>query len=368
MTVDESPFPHHGPLAPEDVTGRDEEVADLARRLRDRRPVAVLGPRRYGKTTLLRHVLWQADHVESTAAVWVDLYGVASVADFAVRLDRALTAVRGRLRPVLDVVAGGLSVQLGAVGVELRRAAPSGPDPVAAAHDLLAVLVQAAGRIRVVAAFDEFADIAHVDGLDGLLRTHLQHHYRTLGLVFAGSSPSMMRTLFASRVRPFFGQADLVELGPLTPTAVTSIVHEGFASTGRGAGPVAIRVGGLAGGHPQRTMQLADGAWQQTPLGTEASEATWADALATTRGAVDGSMSALYGELPVAQGRVLRAVARTGSPFAAAEARFHDLSNSSITAARDALVREGHLARREETAKLYVVDPLFGDWLLRTFP
>ena len=365
--VEESPFPHHGPLAAGEVRGRDAEAHDLAVRLRERRPVAVLGPRRYGKTSLVTHTLWRLDEVEPTARVWVDLYGLTSFADFAVRLDAALVQVRGRFREVLDTVAGGLSVRLGVLGVELRRAGRSGPDPVAATHDLLEVLVAAARQQAVVLALDEFSDVVGVHGLDAVLRTHLQHHYRHLGLVFAGSRPSMMRTLFADRGRPFFAQADLIELGPLDQQAVTAIVHDGFTSTGRRAGPVALRIVALAGGHPQRSMMLADAAWLRTPEGAEATDETWATALAAVRRAVDGPLSALYEELPAAQGPVLRAVARTGSPFAAAEARFHDLSNSSITAARDALVRDGHLVRGRD-GKVAIVDPLFADWLRRTFP
>jgi hypothetical protein len=353
-------------LAPQEVTGRDAEAQDLALRLREHRPVAVLGPRRFGKTSLVRHVLWLLDEVEPTAAVWVDLYGVASLSDFALRFDKALVAVRGRLREILDTVAGGLSVRLGVLSAELRRAAPRGPDPLAAAHDLLEVLVRAASRHRVVLALDEFSDIAAVDGLDALVRTHLQDHYRDLGLVFAGSRPSMMRALFADRARPFFAQADLVELGPLSAPAITAIVHDGFSATGRSAGPVALRVVALAAGHPQRSMQLADAAWQRTPPGAEASEDTWAEAVEAVRRALDEPFAALYEELGSVPGRVLRAVARSGSPYAAAEARFHDLAKSSIAAARDALVRDGHLLVDADGTRL--VDPLFADWLDRTFP
>lgn len=363
----DSPFPHHGPLDPALVEGRDAEAQDLALRLRERRPVAVLGPRRYGKTSLVAHTLWLLDQVEPTAQVWVDLYGVTSFADFAVRLDQALVAVRGKFREVLDTVAGGASVRLGVLGVELRRGASSGPDPVAATHDLLELLVRAATGRSVVLALDEFSDVAAVDGLDAVLRTHLQHHYRDLGIVFAGSRPSMMHTLFSDGGRPFFAQADLVELGALSPQAVTAIVHEGFSRTSRSAGPVALRVVGFAAGHPQRSMLLADAAWWRTPEGSEASEDTWARALAAVRSSVAGSLAALYQELGGAQGPVLRSVARTGSAFAAAESRFHDLSNSSITVARDALVREGHLARGLD-GKVAIVDPLFADWLRRTFP
>lgn len=364
--MDETPFPHYGPLEADRVTGRDEEAADLVGRLLERRPVAVVGPRRFGKTSLLRHALWCLDQVEPTSAVWVDLYGVTSAADFAVRLDQALATVRGRLREHLDSIAGGLSVQLGVLNVELRRAR-GGPDPVAAVHGLLDVVVRAAGRERMVLALDEFADIADVDGLEGLLRSHLQDHYRDLGLVFAGSRPSMMRTIFGHRDRPFFAQADLVEVPTLSQAAITALVHDGFTHTGRQAGPVAMRVVAAAGGHPQRAMLLADAAWQRTPEGDEATDEIWEAALAAVRQATANSLSALYDELPAAQGPVLRAVARTGSPFAAAEARFHDLSNSSITAARDALVRDGHLSRSDD-GKVNIVDPLFADWLRRTFP
>jgi hypothetical protein len=364
--VDESPFPHYGPLEPAAVSGRDAEANDLLTRLRERRPLALLGPRRFGKTSLLRHALWLLDQVEPHAVVWVDLYGVSSTADFAVRLDAALVAVRGRARSVIDRVAGGVSVQLGVLGVELRRSSRSGPDPVAAAHALLEVLVRTAARDRVVLALDEFSDVADVEGLEALLRTHLQDHYRHLGLVFAGSRPSMMRTMFADRGRPFFSQADLVELGPLAPAAVTDIVHDGFAATGRGAGPVALRVVGFGEGHPQRSMLLADAAWRRTEPGAEATEETWSEALATVRAATEQPLAALYDGLSPAQGAVLRAVARTGSAFSATEARFHDLSKSSITGARDALLRDGHLVRTERGVA--IIDPLLADWLRRTFP
>src|SRR5882672_389811 len=116
--MDETPFPHYGPLEAQGVTGREEEAADLIGRLLERRPVALVGPRRYGKTSLVR---------------------------------QALVAARGRMREVLDTIAGGLSVQLGVLGVELRRPG-GGRDPVAALHRLLDVLVRAAGRERVVLA------------------------------------------------------------------------------------------------------------------------------------------------------------------------------------------------------------------------
>jgi hypothetical protein len=88
------------------------------------------------------------------------------------------------------------------------------------------------------------------------LRTALQHHYRELGIVFAGSHPSMMRAMFTERAQPFFGQADLVETPPLEPGALAGIITDGFAATGRRAGIAGGAVADFTGGHPQRSMQL----------------------------------------------------------------------------------------------------------------
>jgi len=87
------------------------------------------------------------------------------------------------MREVLDTIAGGLSVQLAssASNCAPRRRARPRRRPL---HGLLDVLV---GRrdANGSSGLDEFADVADVDGLEALLRTHLQHHYRDL----ASSSP-----------------------------------------------------------------------------------------------------------------------------------------------------------------------------------
>ena len=93
MGPDPSPFPYQGPLAPHQVAGRDELIDDLVRRITARRVTALLGPRRYGKTSLLLRV---SAELQEVSTVWVDLYEVTSMADVAVRFDNALSAARAR--------------------------------------------------------------------------------------------------------------------------------------------------------------------------------------------------------------------------------------------------------------------------------
>ncbi|CAN5523170.1 ATP-binding protein [soil metagenome] len=362
--VERSPFPYQGPLAPEQVTGRDDLVRDLAERLTEHRLTALLGPRRYGKTSVLKRVSTDLAAV-GPDTVWIDLYELNSIADLAGAVDRGLAAVTGATRRILDSIAGSVSLRLGVIGVELSKGRRDRPDPVLTLRALLDVLVRTAQRRDLIVVFDEFSGIANVDGAAGLVRTELQHHYQELGIVFAGSQPSTMRALFADQAQPFFAQADLLEIGPLDDDAVSDVVADGFASTGRSSGAVTARLVAAAEGHPQRAMQLADALWRLTPESGVAGDATWEEALAAVRANIDNGSERLYALLPPGHQRSLRVVAAGGSVYGTA-ADLLDLAPGTARAAVEALVGNGYLVRRD--GRLAVVDPMFADWIRRRFP
>jgi hypothetical protein len=360
--VELSPFPYQGPLEPAQVRGRDALVDDLVERVTARRVTALLGPRRYGKTSVLRRVA--ADMAE-VSTVWVDLYEVTSMADVAVRFDDALATTTGRFAAAARQVAASVALNLGVLKVQLSGPARQRPDPTLAFHSLLQVLVEAAKRRATMLVIDEFSSIGRVDGAAGMLRTALQHHYRDLGIVFAGSHPSMMRTLFSARPEPFYGQADVLEIDPLSPPAVEEIVASGFAVTDRRAGKVAGLIAAFAAGHPQRTMQLADACWRRTLVGATAGTEVWAGALEEVRRSAAESLERLFSGLGRGEGDVLRAVARSGSAYGA-EAALLDLAKGTATNARRTLLDRGDLA--DTPTGLVVVDPILADWLRRRFP
>jgi hypothetical protein len=363
--VERSPFPYHGPLAAEQVSGRDDLIRDLRRRLESRRLTALLGPRRYGKTSVLRRVTADMERDGSTT-VWIDLYGMTSMADLAGAIDRGLAEVPGKVRRALDSIAGTFSIQLGLVGIELARGRRDRPDPVLLLRHLLHVLVEAAKRHDLVLVLDEFSSIAGVTSAAAVLRTELQHHYRDLSIVFAGSQPSTMRLLFSDQAQPFFAQADLVEIGPLPDGAVSDIVQRGFTATKREADAVTSRLVAMAEGHPQRAMQLAHALWEATPHGGIATMATWEQAVAAVRSEVDSGSDRLFELLPVGHQKTLRAVASGGSVFGSA-ADALELPSGTARGAVEALLGHGYLVR-DEDGRLRVVDPMLADWIRRRFP
>jgi uncharacterized protein len=353
----DSPFPHHGPLEPDQVHGRDELIADLVVRVTAHRPTVLVGPRRYGKTSVLGCV--EAQLGRTITVVRVDLYELRSWADFAVRLDSALAAVPTARRPGLDRIAAGLEVNLGVVKASLTR--PDRPDPDATADRLLDVLVAHARRYPTVVVFDEFSSITRVDGAAGLLRTKLQHHYQRIGLVFAGSEPSTMRMLFTGTDQPFYAQADLVDVPALSLPALIDIIDDGFD----GAPPsgLAGRIHAFTRGHPQRSMQMADAAWRAVRDGIDATTA-WETALDRSRIETANSHETRFSGLAPADQAVMRLASADGVLFGR-DAELLSLSRSSAQHARQHLIEQGQIAAVD--GRLVVVDPLYADWIRRRF-
>jgi len=362
--MDDSPFPFQGPLEPRAVRGRDDLVADLIERITARRVTALLGPRRFGKTSVLRRV---GDELEAagTTVIHVDLYEVSSAADLAVRLDHALASVPG---PALDrlhrFISGG-EISIGFVKLMFSRRTSDQPDPVAVIHHLLDGLVAAAQHDPMLVAFDEFGGIDRIDGAAGLLRTKLQHHVRDLGIVFAGSQPSLMRAMFADVARPFYGQAELVDVGPLTPRALRDIITDGFRATDRDPGNLATPLIEFTNGHPQRAMQLADAAWRQAVPGESYRADLWGLALDEVRAQTDLANETLFSHSQSNDQKLLRLVSN-GHPIFGAASAVIGLTPGSGQSSRDRLVDSGEITRAGSAWR--VVDPIYADWIRRRFP
>jgi len=361
--MDVSPFPFHGPLEPGQVSGRDDLIDDLVERISARRVTALLGPRRFGKTSVLGRVAEQAEAGGATV-VSVDLYEVSSMADIAVRLDESLATARGPGLAQLRHLAASAEINLGLVKLSFARRSADQPDPVAVVHILLDTLVAMCRRSPTLLAVDEFPGIDRVDGAAGLLRTKLQGHVQEIGIVFAGSHTSLMRAMFSDVERPFYGQADLVEIGPLSSTAVIEMIERGFRDTDRDPGLIAAHIHQFADGHPQRTMQLADAAWRHAAPGEQYSDDLWGEALTDARAQTERAHESMFSRSSASDQKALRLIAN-GEPLFGSAASLIDLSAGAGQSSRDRLVDFGEIARVAQRWR--VVDPIYADWIRRRF-
>jgi hypothetical protein len=364
--ADVNPFVYSRPLAPEDVLDRKPEVAQLLSLAAGGHYVRLYAPRRFGKTSLLRKVLAEAERGGELVPVLVDLYGVLSYADVTIRVERAYAQLKGGIRRTIESIlrTTGLGLSLGAPGISVKLQLEPRTDPLPALHALLELPQRVAERSgkRVLVALDEFQDITKVQDFDKLLRSHIQHQGEAASYVFCGSEPGMMRELFDVKGRPLYGQAEPLRLGRLPDDEVAEYVEERFGRTKRSAEPVLSALLSTARGHPQRAMLLAHRLWDEVARGKTANEDDWQAALVRTRTQVAAEFDALWRGLEANEQRALRAVALfPEAPYGARALGAVDLKKSGAHYAVRALRAKGEL--EDEDGRAVFVDPLFELWL-----
>ncbi len=217
-----NPFRYSSPVGGGDLIDRDDEAAALLEGAAQGNNSRLVAPRRYGKTSLLRRVLADADR-GGWIGVYVDFFGVVSLGDVSDRIERAYTqSLQGRLARWWEGLRRSLRPSL-RVGVPGATVGADLSDPAAASLlDRLALPVAVSERAdaRVLVVFDEFQAVltAH-DNVDAIIRSEIQHHADAASYIFAGSQVGMMQQLFADRRRAFYAQARPLTLPPLPPGA-----------------------------------------------------------------------------------------------------------------------------------------------------
>jgi len=363
---DVNPFVYSRPVAPEDVLDREPEIRQLLSLAAGGHFVRLYAPRRFGKTSLLRKTLAEAERSRELVPVLVDLYGVLSYADVTIRIERAYAQLSGPIRRTIESIlrTSGLGLSLGAPGISVKLQLEPRTDPLPALHALLDLPQRVAERSgkRVLVALDEFQDIGKVQDFDKLLRSHIQHQGESASYIFSGSEPGMMRKLFDVKGRPLYGQAEPLRLGRLPEADVAAYVEERFARTKRSAAPMLDALLATAQGHPQRAMLLAHRLWDELAPRQTANEDDWQTALARTRAQVAPEFDALWRGLEANEQRALRAIALfPEAPYGARALGAVDLKKSGAHYAVRSLREKGEL--EEEGGRAVFVDPLFELWL-----
>jgi hypothetical protein len=363
-----NPFQFSGPLPPGDMIDRATEARDLLSLASGGHSVRLVGPRRYGKTTLLRKVLDTAEDAGMATAL-VDLEDVLSLSGIVVRIERAYAQrLKGTLRSRVDRLFStwNIGLSLGGAGFSaaLQRSPTTNVEAVLLRLlDLPRELHNRTGT-RSLIVFDEVQDILAVQGADGQIRSVIQHHLEAASYAFAGSAPATMERLFADPRRPLLEQAVPKSLAPLRPADVGDYVIERFKRTERDSGDALAALLEFSRGHPQRSMLLAHFLWEATESGTTADEAQWIDARETALDHAAGYLGATWRSWPTNERRVAVALATTpGGPYTKAAQAQVGIKKSSVRYALQALTNRADAIRGDHGFVL--TDPLLELWLQR---
>lgn len=234
-----NPFVTNGYAGPEYFCDRVQETAALRELLLNENNVALISPRRLGKTDLIWHVFSAEDIRKSYYCFVVDIYATKNLSDFVNVLGKAVV---DELRPkgkkawnqFLNVVSSlrseisfdahgkpSWSVGLGAI-----------MNPAITLDEIFTYLNKADKPCLV--AIDEFQQITRYndDTIEATIRTYVQR-CTNAHFIFSGSQRHTMNGIFTSPSRPFYQSVTLINLQPLDLEVYTDFCVSMFEKAGK---------------------------------------------------------------------------------------------------------------------------------------
>jgi uncharacterized protein len=390
----ENPFQFGRELGADELVNRREEVREVISALTGGRKLFLIGPRRYGRTSILKAAGEQAGRKGVTVLRYnaeayptLDLLVGTIVADAAKSLrggvERAGEQIKkyfSKLRPELsfNVTQTSWSVKLGV--------ASSGGD-----ETQIKLLVDALNGLERMATdqpekqptglvIDEFQKVIEVGGkaAEGQIRAAIQQHKRT-GYVFAGSKTRMLTEMTTDAARPFYRLGSLLFVG-LIPREefikflLDSFVRSGFkveGVTGKEAKGGAVNlILELAEEVPYNVQLLAHTCWEQLQGATGRRVLTGdvvRDSLDRVVRRYDPFYTQLWNQLTAVQQKTLLAVIEEGGMNLRSHKVVRAIGKgaSTIQRALEALLDRDILREEEQrgTVRFRFEDPFFSAWI-----
>jgi hypothetical protein len=353
----------------------DRLVADLAAGQK----IFLISPRRYGKSSLIRHAL-AAMARRNAITVTVTVSTFSSYVAFLEGYARALAAaersqkgswLREAIRSARAEVrfepraSTGRALTVSFPGVRSDREVSRLAEEIFALPARLADVT----RRKVIVALDEFQAIGGFNGgsVEHALRAAVQHQ-RDVGYVFAGSEPSLMERMLTPK-RPFYKAGPVIRLDRIPADQFAEAIESRFGRSGiRPEAGLGAAIVDLAGNLPYDVQRLAHETWDEVRAAGKR-RATLEDlhhALRRLLAEQQIMFEAVWERLTLVQRAVLRAVVlEEGVELLSADARArHRLGGpSTVQASLAALLRDDIVAR--ESARYVVVDSLLREWVAR---
>ena len=219
---------------------RSEETAFLRKQILNGRDVALISPRRIGKSGLIQHFFNQPDIKEQYYTFFVDIYATTSFAEFVYLLGKEIYE---QLKPLstqwkerffqiissfrvgfkLDPMTGTPSLDLGLGDIQTPQTT----------LDEIFAYIEEADKPCII-AIDEFQQIGEYaeKDIEALLRTKIQKCHRAQ-FIFAGSKRHMMSNMFNSPSKPFYQSAISMGLEPIPVDIYSDFAMNLFEERGK---------------------------------------------------------------------------------------------------------------------------------------
>lgn len=234
-----NPFITNGYAGPDYFCDRVKETNTIIDLMTNGNNMALISPRRIGKTELITHCFNQPEIAKNYNTFIIDIYSTNSVRDMVnvfgkAIIDELRTKGRGAWENFLDILKSlkqeisfdingnpSWSLSIGAI-----------TNPEITLDEIFKYLNQADKPCLV--AIDEFQQITHYDdpNIEALLRTYIQRTTNA-NFIFSGSHRHIMGEMFISPARPFYQSVTLMSLDVLDAEKYNSFAMQKFEDYGK---------------------------------------------------------------------------------------------------------------------------------------
>jgi len=197
---------------------RVKETKDVVELLTNGNNIALISPRRYGKTDLIRHCFAHKEVRDNYLTFIIDVYSTRSLAEMADKMGKTILE---QLKPkgekawakfisALTSLKAGISYD--ATGIPSWTIEIGDIKNPTVTLDEIFKYIQNSGKPCLV-AIDEFQQILKYEekNVEASIRTYVQY-CTNANFIFSGSQREMMGAMFTSSARPFYQSATVINL------------------------------------------------------------------------------------------------------------------------------------------------------------
>lgn len=356
---------------------REEETAFLNKQIENGRDVALISPRRIGKSGLIQHFFNQPNIKERYYVFFVDIYATTSLAEFVYTLGKEIyeqlkpqttiwkekffqTITSFRMGFKLDTVTGAPGFDLGLGDIQV---------PQTSLDEIFAYINEA--DKPCIIAIDEFQQIGEYTekNVEALLRTKIQKCQRA-HFIFSGSKRHMMSNMFNSPSKPFYQSAISMGLDPIPTATYTDFAIRLFEERGKRVERAVVEyIWHQYDGYTWFVQMMMNELFALTLQGNTCKQEMISIAHQNVIMSQESSYKDLLTHLPPKQKVVLQAIAKerlaqniTSSKFIK---KYNLNSASSVQAAVKLLLKNDIITRTENGYRVY--DYFLADWLANIY-
>jgi hypothetical protein len=235
-----NPFVTKGYGGPQYFCDRVKETKDLVQLLTNENNIALISPRRLGKTDLIRHCFNQPAIKSGYYTFMIDIYATGSLRDFVNVFGRAiLEELKPRGRKAWELFVSALKslqqeLTFDVNGIPVWSLGLGNMDNPTVTLDEIFTYLESADKPCIV-AIDEFQQITQYpngQNVEAALRTYIQR-CQNATFIFAGSKRHLMGEIFTSPSRPFYQSVITMGLSPISEEKYTGFAVRLFERNGK---------------------------------------------------------------------------------------------------------------------------------------